>query len=683
MQAEGGDMYAVVRTLLAVGLAVGLAVIAEPSLGQTFTSNTPITFAGSSGGAPASAYPAGLVVSGVGTVQYMTISLNGVQSTSGSLDAFAALLVGPSGIKCDLGSISTGPTNAPLSFTITFADDASGTAPNPVVASAAFKPGGNVPLYPPPAPAGPYSSALSGFNSVSASGTWSLYVLANGNARTIASGWSLTFNGARQPQPIGTAFTYQGRLEKNGAPVHGTADLRFSLWNNPTSTNTSNRIGGPLTKSSVAVDNGVFTTSLDFGGATDDATGLWMDVEAASPPGSGFVAISPRQLVGATPQAVRAKVATAAESFSISSDSRLNDKTLYLRSGSDINHGLGWFGSGKFFAGQAIDGPAIFGYSGGVLGSKNGQTERNVLQWTSAGRVGINVQSPDARLHIEGDSTNDLGLLIAASGAGWGSGLRLENFGAGGRTYGMYSASDGTWQFVDQTATATRMVINSTGNVGIGTTSLPQKLNVNGTIRSTGADFMLAGRGGGQGNNGGNARAFVDAGWTGNPGGVVDGGGLYINYANDFGRVVVGSSLVVQGNINASGTITPSSARLKEHVAPIDDALQKLLMLDGVRFDWKGDEIARRGGRVHDLGFVAEDVEKLFPEVVFRDATGSVVGMDYARLTAVTVQAIKQQQAQREADRREIGRLAGESAAKQKEIDDLRARLERLEASLK
>lgn len=650
---------------------------------QTFSNNTPITFTGSAGGAPTTAYPGAIFASGVGTVQYMTITLNGVPSTFGSTEGFAALLVGPGGQKCDLGSISTGPTSSPVTFTIAFADDAAGTAPAPVTASGVFRPAGGVPAYPAPAPPGPYSSSLSVFNSVGANGSWSLYVVGIGSSRTIATGWSLTFNGARQPQPIGTAFAYQGRLEKDGAPVQGAADLRFTLWNNPVSANTINRIGGPLTKSAVPVENGVFTTSLDFGGATDDATGLWMDVEAASPPGSGFVAIAPRQLVGATPQAVRAKVASAADSFSITADSRLNDKTLYLRTGSDINHGLGWFGSGKTFAGQAVDGPAIFGFSGGVLGSKNGQTERSVLQWTSTGRVGINVPSPEARLQIEGDSSNDLGLLIASSGAGWGSGLRLENFAGGGRTYGMYSASDGTWQFVDQTATATRMVINSTGNVGIGTTSLPQKLNVNGTIRSTGADFMLAGRGGGQGNNGGNARAFVDAGWTGNPGGVIDGGGLFINYANDFGRVVVGSSLVVQGNVNASGTITPSSARLKEHVAPIDDALEKLLMLDGVRFDWKDEEIAKRGGRVHDLGFVAEDVEKLFPEVVFRDESGSVAGMDYARLTAVTVQAIKQQQAQREADRQEIERLSSQSAAKQKEIDELRARLERLEARLK
>jgi len=105
----------------------------------------------------------------------------------------------------------------------------------------------------------------------------------------------------------------------------------------------------------------------------------------------------------------------------------------------------------------------------------------------------------------------------------------------------------------------------------------------------------------------------------------------------------------------------------------LKDALDALLKLDGVRFDWKPEFAATRPGREHDLGFVAEDVEKIFPELVFRDADGNVTGMDYSRLTAVAVAAIKEQQARFEADK----------AAKQREIDELKARLDRIEAALK
>ncbi len=75
--------------------------------------------------------------------------------------------------------------------------------------------------------------------------------------------------------------------------------------------------------------------------------------------------------------------------------------------------------------------------------------------------------------------------------------------------------------------------------------------------------------------------------------------------------------------------------------------------------------LARRGGRSADLGFVAEDVEKVFPELVYRDETGQIIGMDYSRLSAVAVQAIKQQQAL--------------IRSQQDEIEGLKARPDRLE----
>jgi trimeric autotransporter adhesin len=75
--------------------------------------------------------------------------------------------------------------------------------------------------------------------------------------------------------------------------------------------------------------------------------------------------------------------------------------------------------------------------------------------------------------------------------------------------------------------------------------------------------------------------------------------------------------------------------------------------------------LARRGGRSADLGFVAEDVEKVFPELVYRDETGRIIGMDYSRLSAVAVQAIKQQHTLIRSQRAEI--------------DEVKARLDRLE----
>lgn len=60
------------------------------------------------------------------------------------------------------------------------------------------------------------------------------------------------------------------------------------------------------------------------------------------------------------------------------------DHTLFLRS--DNNHGLGWYGAGKTFAGANVDGPVLFGYSGGALGSTAGG-ERSALVWDSTGTL--------------------------------------------------------------------------------------------------------------------------------------------------------------------------------------------------------------------------------------------------------------------------------------------------------
>jgi hypothetical protein len=233
----------------------------------------------------------------------------------------------------------------------------------------------------------------------------------------------------------------------------------------------------------------------------------------------------------------------------------------------------------------------------------------------------------------------------------------------------MYSASDGNWYFADQTATATRMLINSAGRIGIGTISPSQSLDVVGGIRA---------RGGGPGGFGANNNGLTFSTPGDDDSGLFSLGDNQVSIFNNATEVVrvtgsnvgIGTTtpsqrLTVNGNVLANNVAVPSSGRFKDHVVPMDDALTSILKLEGVRFDWKPEWAAQRPGREHDIGFVAEDVAKIFPEVVFRDEAGNVTGMDYSRLTAVAVQAIKQQQAQRLKDRAEI--------------DDLKERLKRLE----
>jgi len=76
---------------------------------------------------------------------------------------------------------------------------------------------------------------------------------------------------------------------------------------------------------------------------------------------------------------------------------------------------------------------------------------------------------------------------------------------------------------------------------------------------------------------------------------------------------------------------------LKKNITPITDGLEIVRNLQGVRYDWKD---GRRGSSV---GFIAQDVEKILPEVVDK---GEVYAMQTSQITAVLVEAVKDQQKQ-------------------------------------
>ncbi|MFN8309484.1 MAG: hypothetical protein U0T73_05925 [Chitinophagales bacterium] len=71
-------------------------------------------------------------------------------------------------------------------------------------------------------------------------------------------------------------------------------------------------------------------------------------------------------------------------------DIRINKHDFYLREGTDPNHGLGWYGLGKDFATQTPDGPVLYGFAGGALGTRRfGNLEKIALQWDENGKVFI------------------------------------------------------------------------------------------------------------------------------------------------------------------------------------------------------------------------------------------------------------------------------------------------------
>jgi hypothetical protein len=96
---------------------------------------------------------------------------------------------------------------------------------------------------------------------------------------------------------FGTAFTYQGRLQQGAATFTGAADLGFALFDAATG---GSQVGKTVLADDVSINDGIFTTILDFGPGAFDGTARWLQVAV-----NGIV-LSPRQALTAAPLALHA-----------------------------------------------------------------------------------------------------------------------------------------------------------------------------------------------------------------------------------------------------------------------------------------------------------------------------------------------------------------------------------------
>ena len=95
-------------------------------------------------------------------------------------------------------------------------------------------------------------------------------------------------------------------------------------------------------------------------------------------------------------------------------------------------------------------------------------------------------------------------------------------------------------------------------------------------------------------------------------------------------------SLVVAGNTSITGTITEASTmRIKTNIETLESPLDKISKLRGVSYNLKKNNEP-------SIGMIAEEVEKVFPELVSKDDSGKAAAMSYGRMTAVLLEAIKE-----------------------------------------
>ena len=92
--------------------------------------------------------------------------------------------------------------------------------------------------------------------------------------------------------------------------------------------------------------------------------------------------------------------------------------------------------------------------------------------------------------------------------------------------------------------------------------------------------------------------------------------------------------------VKAGQFITYSDATLKKNVKQLDGAIEKVMSMRGVSYEMKSDTKGRA-----EVGFIAQEMKQLVPEVVYGDGDGNY-GIDYGKITSVLVEAVKAQQAQ-------------------------------------
>lgn len=252
-------------------------------------------------------------------------------------------------------------------------------------------------------------------------------------------GVALVLGSLANAQPVTSAFTFQGELRDGGAPANGAYDLRFRLFDAAAG---GAQVGPTLCSDNVAIADGRYTTTLDFGQQYASGSLRHLEVQVRLDSGlgcadaTGFTTLSPRQQLTAAPLATQAQSA-----FSLSAP---------------------------------------------------GGSPQNAVFVDSSGLVGIGTTSPQAGLHIvtppSGEGVRIQGLSPTASNVSYlsfynsaGTEIGYVGDGSTGDNSIYLTAVSGDVHLY--TATGAALTATSAGDVGVGATIPLSKLDVRGDIR--------------------------------------------------------------------------------------------------------------------------------------------------------------------------------------------------------
>jgi hypothetical protein len=164
-----------------------------------------------------------------------------------------------------------------------------------------------------------------------------------------------------------TAFTYQGRLTENGAAANGSYQMQFKLFDGLSG---GTQVGATIDNVPISVNQGIFTTLLDFGAGPLTGANRWLEIAVRHNAGESYTLLATREQISSAPYAVRTVSAALADDAQ-----KLGgiDATQYVTTGNAIRNST------------LQQSPANFNISGnGLFG----------------GKVGIGAPIPSTRLEV-------------------------------------------------------------------------------------------------------------------------------------------------------------------------------------------------------------------------------------------------------------------------------------------
>ena len=520
-----------------------------------------------------------------------------------------------------------------------------------------------------------------------------------------------------------TTITYQGQLQDGAGPHSGSVNMVFELFDAETG---GSSVGSAVSAGNVAVNDGLFQVELDFGNQAYE-NGLYLEIEVDGE------TLSPRQPITAAPLAVRTLSGSgSSSSWSVSGDDIFFDGGNVAIGTNDAGgHNLwvsGTFASGNpnndasgnlsavvggglnrtigihsFVGGGTVNEvfthrSAITGGTDNSIGSGSpysaiaGGSDNRVSEENSFIGGGENNETSGARSAIVGGFNNEAsgnqsaiaggggneasGNLSAIAGGNSNTASGINSFIGGGigntaSGFSSFAAGslakaehNGTFVWGDNTSAdfastgEDQFLIRAGGGVGIGTNAPERDLHIKADTSS--AALILE-------------NASDVNGWGIGTG--IASGNFNFYYESDVtGFSTSGTRL--GGISNTTGEYSSNSdRRLKQDIEVLNGVLADVLKLEpaSYRFRRSGDDGPRT------IGFLAQDVQEVFPELVTHEDGDDYLGLSYANFSVLAIRAVQEQQ---DIIENQQARIAELEQRQDNEVAALQERLAALESLL-